>query len=66
MVAVLSRGGEGGAAAMVLREVRLSPSPSTSLPEGHDRERVWTETAQMALFGVGLSYLGVRLGKRRA
>jgi hypothetical protein len=66
MFAVLPRGGDGRAAAMVLREVRLSPSPSTSLPQDRDRERAWTETAQMALFGIGLSYLGVRLGKRRA
>lgn len=27
---------------------------------------VWSETAQMALFGAGLSGLGLRLGRRKA
>ena len=42
-----------------------------SWPAGEARHNssdgaVWSETAQMALFGAGLSGLGLRLGRRKA
>ena len=38
----------------------------TVVREGSDGESPSTETTQMALFGGGLSYVGLRLRKRRA
>jgi hypothetical protein len=53
--------------ALVLSDVRRSPSAHTAAGrQNPDGEGVWSEIAQMALFGAGLSYLGLRLGKRKA
>jgi hypothetical protein len=53
--------------ALVLSENRMSSSAhNAAARENPAGEAVWSEIAQMAVFGAGLSYLSVRLGKRKA
>jgi len=52
---------------LALNEGRVPSSVrETAVRDGSDGEGLSTETAQMALFGAGLSYLGLRLRKRAA
>jgi len=60
-----------GAAHAGERGVSSSPNPPGRITAAavHERPRqsddMWSETAQMVLFGIGLSYVGRRFGHRK-
>jgi hypothetical protein len=37
---------------------------ATAVPERRETDDRWSETARMVLLGVGLSYVGLRFGKK--
>jgi hypothetical protein len=60
--AAVSRAGESSESVASVR----SPAYKTVIRERRSGEDVWPATARMALFGAGLSYVGLRLVKRKA
>jgi hypothetical protein len=60
--AAVSRAGEGSERVVSIR----SAASKTVIREPRGGEDVWPETTRMVLFGAGLSYVGLRLVKRKA
>jgi hypothetical protein len=58
----VSRAGEGSESVASIQ----SAAYKTVIREARGGEDAWPETTRMALFGAGLSYVGLRLVRRKA